>query len=1184
MPPAGLVQHEVTRIDSSRQAGGSQTETTNVNTPVSVTAAAAQRAAAPAAAQQQQQQQQQESRSLAPSLVARMNSDAYWNADSWDPDERVYTNAEGGGANHLLAVKPDATSSSSTAAASPQAEPAKSQQEQAAATPKVAHLAHGDLVKRMNSDAYWNAESWDPDERVYTNAEGGGANHLMAVKPDADSSAGPTPQAEPAKAEPAPSAKTPQAAAPAPETLKRTNSDAYWNAEGWDPDERVYTNAEGGGANHLMAVKPDAAASAASPTPQGDAAKAQPAPPANSPQAVGGDAEVPRAASSSGARLLRADSEAYWDSDQWNPDERVYVGASSGQTHHVTAVEDKEKRTQPASNSQQQQAGYPRQEARPALSREDSAKYWDAAGWDPDQRVYVGAEAGQHHHQTAVEPDEEKKAAEKAAERSEEEGQTTPRLNSRIARAFPTSPRWAVQPLTPRGGAVTPPRTVTPPRGGATKTPPRDATPPRFGMDEDSAPAVAPTKTGSPPLAPNVPPAAVDVTAASAVPCFPLGAQTAATTVKASVPDAKPVTTASSAAASPLPTQPAAVNSVEVTPKRANDSTATTAVSRSQDVPPTQTLAACNTGAKARRPPGAAQSKGLPKGPSGKDPEADLGFSNSLYRIVSGEPDQMPDPFFNNFDTPAFQEIAHMELSEDEDDMELEENQKAGFGDPSLVTPVKRVSKFTASAPREVPLGALMRRCPVLAIRRGLSCISLHRASKDCFVLNELKHKAPQSASASSSCKASLSEAKCEEDSSHLSSSQGNSDVYWNNSGWINGDAVFVEQGKGKQPTQTERRSDLQDQMETQAASKDAIQRIWVQGLSSVVMGLESEPGPTIDITQLQATVQELYEYTMEGVVGTGGFGVCHAARHRVEGRSCVVKAIDKAAAGRPYRTHMVEGGLLERLLKMSREVPHRNVVRYLDMLESGRYYYVVMERLRGKELLEEVLERFPVTEFFCQDITRQLLKALNHLHNKVRLFHRDVKMANLRYRGRKGGSHANELCLLDFGFTGALDDDRQDAGQWERAVCGTLMFMAPEVIGGKVQRPYVAAMDLWAVGVVLYMLLTGKAPFTDAEVKSLGDALREEGPNKDELMNAAKARIATAFEAKELASSSPEAVGLLRQLLVVEPSCRMSAVQALQHPWFFAYAEVRRVGASSASYRKLKSVVGSLRSVRHAE
>eukprot|EP00434_Breviolum_minutum_P020420 symbB.v1.2.018008.t1/scaffold1420.1/size119762/6 len=151
-----------------------------------------------------------------------------------------------------------------------------------------------------------------------------------------------------------------------------------------------------------------------------------------------------------------------------------------------------------------------------------------------------------------------------------------------------------------------------------------------------------------------------------------------------------------------------------------------------------------------------------------------------------------------------------------------------------------------------------------------------------------------------------------------------------------------------------------------------------------------------------------------------------------------------------------------------------------------------------------------------------------------------------------KGNSAS--LTLLDFGFAMNLCEP------WDGAVCGTLMFMAPEVIGSRAAAPYLASMDVWAAGVMLYVLLTGDAPAEEEQVRLFGRG----GP-------AADLALERAMAAQELLKSSTESLALLKQLLVLAPSQRLTAQEALQHAWFQTDSG-REICVPREKYRRARS------------
>lgn len=319
--------------------------------------------------------------------------------------------------------------------------------------------------------------------------------------------------------------------------------------------------------------------------------------------------------------------------------------------------------------------------------------------------------------------------------------------------------------------------------------------------------------------------------------------------------------------------------------------------------------------------------------------------------------------------------------------------------------------------------------------------------------------------------------------------------------------------------------------------------RVWKGGLTGIPTLAEGEDtaaaGPIIDLSdssQNSFTLHELYDIEAHPA-GSGGYGVVFPAKHRASGTSCTVKAIKKKAADEDYRAQAVDNGMYAFALRVSKEQPHPNVVRYLDFFEDRGCYYVVMDNIAGPELLDQVRAVSSFSESYAQRIIQQVLAALKHLHESIGVFHRDIKLENFRFRA---SSLDSELVLLDFGFA------RMIGAPWDRTICGTLMYMAPEVIAVAADPEkagqdggYSPAVDMWAVGVMLYGLLTGSTPFSDAEIWTMG-----RNPTK------AVDLVARRMQAAELRRASCEAVDLLRQLLTLDPAARINTSQACAHEW----------------------------------
>lgn len=261
-----------------------------------------------------------------------------------------------------------------------------------------------------------------------------------------------------------------------------------------------------------------------------------------------------------------------------------------------------------------------------------------------------------------------------------------------------------------------------------------------------------------------------------------------------------------------------------------------------------------------------------------------------------------------------------------------------------------------------------------------------------------------------------------------------------------------------------------------------------------------------------------------------GAFGTCTQGFHRTTGTPCVVKSIQRRVAGESYRKRVEDQNKIKYGIQMTNDRSHPNVVRYLDFLCGPSLFFVVMEPVMGLELFDYLLEYAPVTEGFCRTVMQQGLSALCYVHGSMRVIHRDIKPENFRFRDTRNG----ELVLLDFGLSTV-----SEPANVIRTRVGTMAYAAPEVH----TRRYGTAADVWSIGVMLYVMLTGCVPFeySDEEMRAgVCDAVTP----KD---------VIRSLDIWELSLVSAPARCLLRSLLVHDARDRWTAVEALQHQWFHA-------------------------------
>jgi len=224
----------------------------------------------------------------------------------------------------------------------------------------------------------------------------------------------------------------------------------------------------------------------------------------------------------------------------------------------------------------------------------------------------------------------------------------------------------------------------------------------------------------------------------------------------------------------------------------------------------------------------------------------------------------------------------------------------------------------------------------------------------------------------------------------------------------------------------------------------------------------------------------------------------------------------------------------------------HPHIARLCDVYESRQQLHLVMECMEGGELFDRLIEKKRFSEEEAIDALRQMLVALNYLHSHG-IVHRDVKLENFVYDTKDG----NRLKLIDFGLSQAWTSSEQNMS----TTCGTVAYLPPEVISGS----YTSQCDLWSVGVVGFCLLSGEMPFSGSQSVQMRKISKGEYYMKPAKWD----------------SVSSEAKDFIKSLLEVDPSKRLSAQQALEHPWVARSCKDEQDG--------MEGVVEALREFSHA-
>ncbi|XP_041366191.1 myosin light chain kinase, smooth muscle-like isoform X2 [Gigantopelta aegis] len=281
-------------------------------------------------------------------------------------------------------------------------------------------------------------------------------------------------------------------------------------------------------------------------------------------------------------------------------------------------------------------------------------------------------------------------------------------------------------------------------------------------------------------------------------------------------------------------------------------------------------------------------------------------------------------------------------------------------------------------------------------------------------------------------------------------------------------------------------------------------------------------------------------DYAVGKLLGKGKFGEVKSCRERQSGREMAAKFIDVTSpSDRKEIANEVE------IMKC---LQHPRLLQLYDAFENRESFCLVLELISGGELFERVInDDFILTEKACVMFMRQICDGITFMHSK-NILHLDIKPENILCLTREG----NIIKIIDFGLARKYSP-KEDL----RVLFGTPEFVAPEVVNFD---PISPATDLWSVGVVCYVLLSGLSPFmADTEAETL-------------------ANVTTAtwdFNAEEFDSISKEAKDFISKLLIKDPRKRLSAASCLEHQWLRrSVKRESRIPERSLSKKRLRKFV----------
>mmetsp|Transcript_33930 Transcript_33930/g.95459 ORF Transcript_33930/g.95459 Transcript_33930/m.95459 type:complete len:952 (+) Transcript_33930:178-3033(+) len=259
--------------------------------------------------------------------------------------------------------------------------------------------------------------------------------------------------------------------------------------------------------------------------------------------------------------------------------------------------------------------------------------------------------------------------------------------------------------------------------------------------------------------------------------------------------------------------------------------------------------------------------------------------------------------------------------------------------------------------------------------------------------------------------------------------------------------------------------------------------------------------------------------YTIGDELGRGAFSIVKLATDKADGSKWAVKIIDKKSVGQDMDR-------LETEIEILKKVQHPNIICLKDIYDTSNYFYIVTELVTGGELFDKIVEMGNYSEKDAAVLVQKMLSAIGYLHN-LNIVHRDLKPENFLFAGEEEES---DLKVTDFGLSTFYKP-----GMRFTDVVGSAYYIAPEVL----QRGYGPECDVWSVGVIMYIVLSGRPPFFG----------RTESEVFNRIMKAGQ-RLEDNFKRDPWPRISDPAKALIRKMLSPDPRARITAAQALADPW----------------------------------
>ncbi len=282
---------------------------------------------------------------------------------------------------------------------------------------------------------------------------------------------------------------------------------------------------------------------------------------------------------------------------------------------------------------------------------------------------------------------------------------------------------------------------------------------------------------------------------------------------------------------------------------------------------------------------------------------------------------------------------------------------------------------------------------------------------------------------------------------------------------------------------------------------------------------------------KLKVTINTLIEenncaptkkYKIISKLGDGSYGVVYLAVNIITKQNIAMKKIKKV------KENEIDDMEIKNEINILKKLDHPNIVKIIEFYSAPKAYYIITDFCSCGELYNQIKNQYSENQLAV--LFYQVLSGLFYLHSN-NIVHRDLKLENILISEIEKDKVTNEkyfwVKIIDFGTAKIFEKNKS-----EKAVVGSSYYIAPEVL----HKHYNEKCDTWSVGVILYMLIVGRAPF--------------DGKDDEEIIeNIEKGQFNSKH--KKLLNSSEEVQDLVKKLLEVNVKKRLSSSEALKHPWF---------------------------------